>query len=76
VQPEEKVVARQRLGNHISAETNALATVEELMDACFRCGPCRIKYSICSKAKIGNCLPKLVYLSLECTFTLCEVTFT
>jgi hypothetical protein len=35
VEPEETVVARQRLGNHFPAATNTHATVEELMDVVF-----------------------------------------
>jgi hypothetical protein len=37
--------ARQRLGRNVTAVTNTHATIEELLDASFSCGPCRIKES-------------------------------
>jgi hypothetical protein len=37
------IVARQRLGKNVSVVTNTLATIEELLDGSFQCGPCRIK---------------------------------
>jgi hypothetical protein len=41
----------QRLGKHGSAETNTHATIEEMLDACFLCSRCLIKYSICGERK-------------------------
>jgi hypothetical protein len=35
VEPEDTAVARQRLGKHVQAATNAHATTEELLDAVF-----------------------------------------
>jgi hypothetical protein len=37
------IVARQRLGKHVPAATNTHATIEELMNAYFLCGPCLIE---------------------------------
>jgi hypothetical protein len=37
------LVARLRLGENVTAATNTYATIEELLDASFICGPCRIK---------------------------------
>jgi hypothetical protein len=39
------IVARQRLRRNVTAITNTQATIEELLDASFSCGPCRIKES-------------------------------
>jgi hypothetical protein len=39
------IVARQRLGRNVTAVTNTLAAIEELLDAWFQCGPCYIKES-------------------------------
>jgi hypothetical protein len=33
------IVARQRLGRNVTAVTNIQATIEELLDASFLCGP-------------------------------------
>jgi hypothetical protein len=54
VEPEVSDVTRQRLGKHISAETNTHATMEELLDAVFLCSPCRIKYSTGNERKVGD----------------------
>jgi hypothetical protein len=37
------IVARQRLSENVTASTNTCATIEELLDASFLYGPCRIK---------------------------------
>jgi hypothetical protein len=39
------IVARQRLSRNVTAVTNKHATIEELLDASFLCGPCSIKES-------------------------------
>jgi hypothetical protein len=39
------IVARQRLGRKVTGLTNTHATIEELLDGRFQCGPCRIKES-------------------------------
>jgi hypothetical protein len=37
------IVARQRLSKNVNAATNTHATIKELFDASFLCGPCHIK---------------------------------
>jgi hypothetical protein len=39
------IVARQRLGRNVTAVTNTHATIEELLERRFQCGPYRIKES-------------------------------
>jgi hypothetical protein len=44
VEPEETAVARKRLGEHVHAATNTLATIEELLDAMISMRP--VSYQI------------------------------
>jgi hypothetical protein len=46
----ERAVARQQIGKHVPAATNTQEATEELFDACFLCGLCRIngKHTISS----------------------------
>jgi hypothetical protein len=46
--------ARQRLGKHVTATIITHATIEELLDALFLCGPCRITYSILLKLLVQH----------------------
>jgi hypothetical protein len=54
VESEEADVARQRLSKHVPAVTNTHAAIEEMWDAVFSVGPCRIKYSVRTEIKVGN----------------------
>jgi hypothetical protein len=37
------VVARQRLGKNLADATDKYAKTEDLLDACFLCGPCHVE---------------------------------
>jgi hypothetical protein len=50
-------VARQRLGKNVIASASTHATIEDLLDACFLCCPCRIegKYAILPRDFTKGC---------------------
>jgi hypothetical protein len=73
-----RIVASQRLCRNVTVVTNTHATIEELLDASFSCGPCRIKESrrlvvprtscFLSSFRSGNHLSKLPNLIFSSLF--------
>jgi hypothetical protein len=53
VQPEETVVASQRLGKHVPAATNIYATIQEMSDPVFSVQS-GLHEMICSERKVGG----------------------
>jgi hypothetical protein len=50
------IIARQQLGRNVTVVTNTHTTIEELLDASFLIGPCRIKGSTLLVLPRTSCL--------------------
>jgi hypothetical protein len=46
-------IARQGLRKHVHVVTNTCATIK-VLGVVSLCGPCRVKYSVCSERKVGD----------------------